>query len=92
MDLKIVVIGVGEVGYNLVKVLSNGEKVSTHGVVRTTVIAPALALAAQGIAITNNLTENFCVPKTITAEVKLASLGYLGNKTYKEVAKLAEED
>jgi hypothetical protein len=78
---------------NLVTVLSTGERTATHGVARHTIIAPALGIAAQGMAITNNLTEEFVVVKTITQSVSLTTLGMTGfdAMNYDKVCKLGKE-
>ena len=60
---------------NLKNKLSNGETTSTHGRMLVTLVAPGLALAPEGEAVTNNLDWNFQVSKSINASAHLLSLG-----------------
>ena len=60
---------------NLKNKLSNEEVTSTHGRMLVTLVAPGLALAPEGEALTNNLDWNFQVSKSISASVHLLSLG-----------------
>ena len=77
---------------NLVKVLRDGSKTATHGVVRQTLIVPAMGIAAQGIAYTNGVVEEFEENKQIRCQVSLVDVG-AGYKdySYERIHELAAE-